>query len=78
MVSSWEPAQSLVEDAVSGAEIAAVPCLPALAVESLPLCLWAGEGPKKKQHPVVDMMGDEVKSDAVKSNIAQEPGMLGP
>ena len=31
--------------------------------------------PKQKEHPVVDVM--EVKSDAVKSNIAQEPGMLG-
>ena len=35
--SSWEPAQSLVEDAFFGAEIAAAPCLPAL-------CLWAGRG----------------------------------
>ena len=26
-VSNWEPAHSLVEDAVSGAEIAAAPCL---------------------------------------------------
>ena len=42
MVSNWEPAHSLVEDAVSGAEIA--PCLPALAVVSLPLCLWQGGG----------------------------------
>ena len=32
--------------------------------------------PKQKQHLVVDVM--EVKSDAVKSNIAQEPEMLGP
>ena len=32
--SSWEPAHSL-EDAFSGAEIAATPCLPALAVTSL-------------------------------------------
>ena len=33
---------SLVEDAVSGAEI--FPCLPALAVTCLPLCLWWGNG----------------------------------
>ena len=35
VVSSWELAHSLVEDA-------AAPCLPVLAVVSLPLCLWAG------------------------------------
>ena len=37
MVSSWEPAHSLLEDAISEAEIAAAPCLPALAVASLTL-----------------------------------------
>ena len=42
VVSSWLPAHSLVEDVVSGAEIAAAPCLPALAVACLPLCLWGG------------------------------------
>ena len=36
-----------------------------------------GMKPKQKQHPVVDVTGDGSK-DAVKSNIAQEPGMLGP
>ena len=40
VISSWEPAHSLVEDGVSGAEIAVAPCLPALAVTHLPLCLW--------------------------------------
>ena len=40
MVSNWEPARSLVEDAVSGAKIS--PCLPALAVAHLPP---AGGGP---------------------------------
>ena len=44
VVSSWEPAHSLVEDALSGAEIVASPCLPALAVTSLPLCLWERRG----------------------------------
>ena len=35
--------------------------------------------PKQKQHPVVDVTGDRSKvSDAVKSNIAQEPRMSGP
>ena len=29
----------------------------------------------KKKHPVVDVIGDENKSDTVKSNIAWEPGM---
>ena len=43
LVSNWEPAHSLVEDAVSGAKIA--PCLLALAVTHLPLCLWWGDGP---------------------------------
>ena len=42
LVSNWEPAHSLVEDAISGAEIA--PCLLALAVTCLPLCLRWGEG----------------------------------
>ena len=44
VVSSWETAHSLVEDAVSGAEIVAAPCLLALAVASLHLCLWDGRG----------------------------------
>ena len=39
-VSSWEPAQSLVEDAFPGTRIVVAPCLPALAVTSLSLCLW--------------------------------------
>ena len=34
--------------------------------------------PKEKEHPVVDVMGDGIKFDAVKKNIAQEPGTLGP
>ena len=42
MVSFWEPAHSLVEDALSGAAIAVSPCLVALAFRSLPLSLWAG------------------------------------
>ena len=44
LVSSWEPAHRLVEDVLSGAEIAAAPCLQALAVSSLLLCLCAGRG----------------------------------
>ena len=43
LVSNWESVHNLVEDAISGAEIA--PCLPALAVALLPLCLWQGDGP---------------------------------
>ena len=42
VVSNWEPAHSLVEDAVSGAELAAAPCLLALAVAGQPLCLQGG------------------------------------
>ena len=42
LVSNWEPAQSLVEDAISGAKIAT--CLLALAVAHLPPCLWRGMG----------------------------------
>ena len=34
--------------------------------------------PKQKQCPVMDVTGDRAKSNAVKTNIAQEPGMLGP
>ena len=37
MLSSWEPARSLEEDAVSGAEIAAAACLLTMAVTCLPL-----------------------------------------
>ena len=47
LVSNWEPAHNLVEDAVSGAEIA--PCFPALAGARLPLCLWRGDGPVHSQ-----------------------------
>ena len=43
LVSNWEPAHSLVEDAVSGSLIA--PCLPVLAVACLPLCLRRGDRP---------------------------------
>ena len=42
VVSNWEPAHSLVEDAISGAEIAAAPSLLALAVTCPPLCLQRG------------------------------------
>ena len=45
VVGNWEPAHSLVKDAVSGAKIAAAPCLLALAVACPPLCLWVGESP---------------------------------
>ena len=44
LVSNWEPAHSLVEDAISGAEIVIALCLLALAVAHLPLCLQLGEG----------------------------------
>ena len=44
LVSSWEPAHSVVEGAISVAEIAAACCLLALDVGSLPLCLQAGRG----------------------------------
>ena len=42
VVSNRLPARSLVEDVVSGAEIAAAPCLQSLAVVHLPLCLGGG------------------------------------
>ena len=41
-VSKWEPVHSLVEDATSGAKVA--PCVLALAVAHLSLCLQQGEG----------------------------------
>ena len=34
--------------------------------------------PKQKQHPAVGVTDDRVKSDAAKSNTAQEAGMSGP
>ena len=37
-----------------------------------------GMEPKQKQYPVVDVTDKEAKSNAVKSTIAQEPGMSGP
>ena len=37
-----------------------------------------GVEPKQKQYPVVDVIGDRSRSNAVKSNIASEPGMSGP
>ena len=40
LVSNWEPAHSLLVDAVSEAKI--VPRLPPLAVAHLPLCLQQG------------------------------------
>ena len=49
LVSNWEPAHSLVEDAISGAEI--FPCLPALAVARLSLCLWWGEWGRASLQP---------------------------
>ena len=33
---------------------------------------------KQKQNPVVDATDDKTRSDAIKSNIAYKPGMLGP
>ena len=36
-----------------------------------------GMEPKQKQYPAVDVTGDR-RSDAVKSNIAKEPGISGP
>ena len=46
MVINWEPVQSLAEASVSGAQIAVAPCLPALALVHLPLCLWGGRALK--------------------------------
>ena len=43
VVSNWQPAHSLVENAVSGAKIAAALCLVTLAVAHLFLCLQGGE-----------------------------------
>ena len=48
MVSNWEPAHSLVEDAVSGPEIFSR--LLSLAVTHLPLYyIWQGDGPGRSQ-----------------------------
>ena len=37
-----------------------------------------GMEPKQKQYPFVDVTGDKARSNAVKSNTAYEPGMIGP
>ena len=37
-----------------------------------------GMEPKQKQYPAVDVTGDRARSNAVKSNIAWEPGMSDP
>ena len=42
LVSNWEPARSLVQNAISGAKF--TPALQALAVARLPLCLRRGMG----------------------------------
>ena len=47
LVSNWEPAHSLVEDAGSGTEIA--PRLPVLTAARLPLCLQRGDGPVRSR-----------------------------
>ena len=47
LVSNWEPAHSLVEDAISGAEIA--PHFLALAVACQPIFLWQEDGPVHSQ-----------------------------
>ena len=41
VVSNWEPAHSLLEDSISGAEIGAASCLLALAI---PACLSTSGG----------------------------------
>ena len=55
MVSNWEPAHSLVENAISEAKIGAARCLQALAVANLPLCLqrWGGPGMHLASSPLV-------------------------
>ena len=47
LVSNWEPAHSLVEDAGSGTEIA--PRLPVLTAARLPVCLQRGDGPVRSR-----------------------------
>ena len=51
LVSDWEPAHSLVGDAVSGAEFA--PFLLALAGACLPPCLWQGMSRSAAGSPLV-------------------------
>ena len=51
LVSTWEPAHNLVEDAIFGAKI--FPPLPALAVAHLPLSLQQGYGPVCSQLAVL-------------------------
>ena len=52
VVSNWEPAHILVENAVSGAEIAS--CLPALAVAHLPPASGGGwASPQAARSPLI-------------------------
>ena len=51
LVSNWEPAHSLVEDATSGAEFAPLPL--ALAVARLPTCLQWGMGQSAASSPLL-------------------------
>ena len=51
LVSNWEPAHNLVEDAISGSKIS--PPLLALAVARLPLSLQQGDGPVCSQLAVL-------------------------
>ena len=53
VVSGWEPAHGLVEDAISGTEIAAAPCFLLPAVTSLPLCLQMGRGQYSASSPFI-------------------------
>ena len=46
MISNWQPAQSLVGDVVSGADITAASCLLPLDDAKIPLCLHGGKGQK--------------------------------
>ena len=46
MISNWQPAQSLVGDVVSGADITAASCLLPLDDAKIPLCLQGGKAQK--------------------------------
>ena len=51
LVSNWEPTHNLVKDAIPGAKVA--PCLMALAVAHMPLCLRLGSGLVCSQLPLL-------------------------
>ena len=74
MVSNWEPAHILLEDAVSGAKIA--PCPPALAVTPLPFCLQRVEELVRSQLAVLWYSLNPLFCEQARLHITAFPGKV--